>query len=52
MALRVEEDVAGLEVAVDEFAGVHVLERLDELVDDELLVDFLQDVGPDDDVQV
>jgi hypothetical protein len=31
---------------------VHVLERLEQLVDDVLLVDVLQDVGPDDGVQV
>lgn len=52
MALRVEQEIAGFEVSVNEFTGMHVLEGLQELVDNELLVYFLQDAGPDDDVQV
>lgn len=52
MALGIEEEVAGLEVPMDEFAGVHVLEGLEELVDDELFVNFLEDAGANDNVQI
>ncbi len=31
---------------------MHVLKSLEELIDDELLVDFLEDAGPDDNVEV
>lgn len=35
---------------MDEFSGVHVLECLEELIDDELLVYFFEDACADDDV--
>ena len=41
-----------LDVAVEQLSAVHVLERPEQLVHDELLVDVLQDVGPDDRMQV
>ena len=47
MALRVEEQVAGFEVSVEETGGVHVLQTFKHLVDDILLVDVFQDVGSD-----
>jgi hypothetical protein len=37
---------------VDEFSRVHILEGLKELVDDELLVNFLKDACAYDDVQI
>lgn len=52
MALGIQQKITGFEVAVDEFARVHILECLEELVDDELLVDLLEDASADDDVQV
>lgn len=41
MALGVEEDVAGFEIAMYELSGMHVLESFQELVDDEFFMDFL-----------
>lgn len=52
MALGIQQKITGFEVAVDEFARVHIFECLEELVDDELLVDLLEDASADDDVQV
>jgi len=52
VALRVEQQVGGFEVAVDQVSGVQLLQSLEQLLDDVLLVDFLQDVGTDDGVQV
>lgn len=52
VALGVEEEVAGFEIAVDEFSGVHILEGLEELVDDEFLMYFLENAGADDDVEI
>ena len=52
MAFWVKEDVAGLEIAVDEFARMHVFECLYQLVDDEFLMDFLEDACADDHMQV
>lgn len=43
---------AHLDVAVQQLRGVHILERLQQLVHDVRLVDVLQDVGSDDGVQV
>lgn len=37
---------------MNEFSGVHILECLDELVDDEFFVNFLQDSCADDDMKV
>lgn len=37
---------------MDELSGVHELEGLEELVDDELLVDFFEDACADDDVEI
>lgn len=51
-AVGVDEDVAGLEIPVDDLAGVQVLEGLGHLVDDEPDVDVLQDPLSDDVVQV
>ena len=44
VAVRVDQQVAGLDVAVQKFRRVQVLERFDKLVYDVLLVDVLQDV--------
>lgn len=52
MAVRVEEEVRRLDIPVDELGRVHVIERLEELVDDVLLVDLLEDARADDGVQV
>jgi len=52
VTFRVEEQVGGLEVAVDEFTRVELLEGLEQLIDDLLLVDVFEDVGADDCVQV
>ena len=43
---------ADLYVAVQELSRVHILQCFKELVHNVLLVDFLQDVGSDDRVQV
>lgn len=48
MALAVEEDVGRFEVAVDQITGMHILQRLQDLVHHELLVDLLEDVCADD----
>mmetsp|Transcript_33887 Transcript_33887/g.100659 ORF Transcript_33887/g.100659 Transcript_33887/m.100659 type:complete len:438 (+) Transcript_33887:197-1510(+) len=52
LAVGVQEDVRGLDVAVQHRPRVHVLQRLEQLVDDVLLVDLLKDLGADDGVQV
>lgn len=52
MAFRIEEQIAGLEISVEQVGRVHVLQTLEALVDNVLLVDVLQDVGPDNCVQV
>ncbi len=41
-----------LDVSVEQLSAVHVLQRLEELVHDILLVDLLQNVCPDDSMQV
>lgn len=41
-----------LHVSVKNIGGVHVLDRLEELVDDVLLVNVLENVGTDDGVEV
>mmetsp|Transcript_603 Transcript_603/g.2296 ORF Transcript_603/g.2296 Transcript_603/m.2296 type:complete len:371 (+) Transcript_603:176-1288(+) len=52
LAVGVEEDVRGLDVAVQHCTAVHVLQGLEKLVDDVLFVNILEDVGADDSVQV
>mmetsp|Transcript_69371 Transcript_69371/g.187542 ORF Transcript_69371/g.187542 Transcript_69371/m.187542 type:complete len:334 (-) Transcript_69371:17-1018(-) len=52
LAVGVQQDVRGLDVAMEHLARVHVLQRLQQLVDDVLLVNVLQDVGTDDGVQI
>mmetsp|Transcript_27717 Transcript_27717/g.73215 ORF Transcript_27717/g.73215 Transcript_27717/m.73215 type:complete len:454 (+) Transcript_27717:27-1388(+) len=52
LAVGVQQDVRGLDVTVEHLPGVHVLQRLEQLVDDVLLVDLLEDLGADDRVQV
>ena len=52
MALRIEEDVGGLEVAVQNISRVEVLETLHDLVDDVLFVDVLEDARSDHRVHV
>lgn len=37
---------------MDEFSGMHILECLKELVDDELFMNFFKDTRPDDNMQV
>ena len=51
-ALGVEKHVGGLQVAMHQLGGVHVLDRLEALVHDVLLVDVLKNVGPDHRVQI
>lgn len=51
-ALAVQQDVRRFQVAVDEFAGVDVLHRFQDLVHHVLLVDFFEDVRADHRVQV
>lgn len=46
--LRVDEKVRGLDVAVEHVGRVHVLQRLEELVDDIRLVHLLENIGADD----
>jgi hypothetical protein len=45
VAVRVEEEVTGLDVAVEEVSRVHVLERLEQLIYDIFLVNLLENVG-------
>lgn len=52
MALGVEEEVGRFEVAVDQVAGVQLFQGFEELLDDVFFVDFFQDVGSDDCVEV
>jgi len=52
VAVGVEQQVGGLDVAVEQAGGVHEEEGAQELVDDVLLVDLLEDVRPDHGVQV
>ena len=52
VALRVQQQVARLEIPVNELPRVHVLERLEELIDDEFLVYFFEDARPDDHMQI
>jgi hypothetical protein len=44
VAVAVEEDVGGLEVAMDDLRAVQELDALDNLVDDEAVVDVLEDL--------
>lgn len=41
MAVAVEKQVAGLDVPVQKVSRMHELQRLNQLVDDVLLVNFL-----------
>lgn len=52
VALSIEQQVTGLQVAVEKIRRVHVLEALKYLIDDVLLVDILQNVGADHSMQV
>ena len=52
MALGVEQQVAWLQVSMQQVGGVHVLQALENLVDDVLLMDLFQDVGTDDSMEV
>mmetsp|Transcript_35640 Transcript_35640/g.57417 ORF Transcript_35640/g.57417 Transcript_35640/m.57417 type:complete len:443 (+) Transcript_35640:359-1687(+) len=47
LAVGVEQNVRRLDVAVQHLSRMHELERLEELIDDVLLVNLLQDVGTD-----
>ena len=48
MALRVEKQIARLQVSVQQISRMHELQALQVLVDDVLLVDVLEDVSSDD----
>jgi len=50
VAVRVEEKVRGLDVAVDQVGRVHVEKSLQELVDYVLLVHFFKDACANDGV--
>lgn len=52
MTLRIEENIAGLKIPVDQFTRVHVLECLYELVYDEFFMNFFKDAGSDHDMKV
>ena len=52
MALRVKQQVARLQVSVQQVYRVHVFQALEYLVDDILLVDVFENVGTDHCVQV
>jgi len=52
MALRVEQQVARLQVSVQQVHRMHVFQALEYLVDDILLVDIFENVGTDHCVQV
>ena len=52
MTLRVEKQIARLQISVQQVCRVHELEAFQVLVDDVLLVDVLQDVGSDNGMQV
>ena len=52
MALRIKKNIAGFKIPVDKLARMHILECFDELVDDELLMDFFQNARPDHHMQV
>ena len=52
VALRVEQQVARLQIPVDKFPRMHVLERFEELIDDKLLVYLFENAGPDDYVEI
>jgi len=52
VTLRVQQQIGGFEVSVDEFTCVEVLECLQQLLNDVLLVDVFQDVSSDDCMQV
>lgn len=52
MALRIQEQVGGLQVSVDQVPAVQLLQGFEQLLEDLLLVHVLQDVGPDHRVQV
>ena len=52
MALRVEKQIARLQVSVQQISRMHELQALQVLVDDVLLVDVLEDVSSDDGMQV
>ena len=52
VAVRVEEEVRGLEVAVHDVRGVHRLERAQRLVDEVLAVVVCEVLGPNHSVQI
>ena len=52
MTLRVEKQIARLQISVQQVCRVHELEAFQVLVDDVLLVDVLQDVGSNNSMQV
>jgi len=52
VTFRIEEQVTWLKIPVKQIGGMHILEALEALIDDVLLVDVLQDVGPDHRVEV
>jgi hypothetical protein len=52
VALRVQQQVGGLQVTVKQVGRVHVLEALEDLVHDVLLVNVFEDIGSNDGVQV
>lgn len=52
ITVRVEEQVRGLQIAVDDVRGVHRLQRAERLVDEVLAVVIGQRLRPDDAVQV
>jgi hypothetical protein len=52
MTLRVKQEVAGLQVSVQQIGRVHELQAFEDLVDNILLMNVLQDVRPDNCMQI
>jgi hypothetical protein len=52
VALRVEQNIARFKISVDQLSGVHILESLEELIDDEFLVNLFQNACPNDDMKI
>ena len=52
MALTIQEEVAWLQIAMQQVGGVHVFQTLEHLVNDILLVDVFQNIGPDNSMQI
>mmetsp|Transcript_4134 Transcript_4134/g.6219 ORF Transcript_4134/g.6219 Transcript_4134/m.6219 type:complete len:252 (-) Transcript_4134:107-862(-) len=50
--LRVEQQVAWLDITMNHFSRMHVFERFEQLIHDVLFVNIFQDVCPNDSVQI